>query len=429
MSQPSLPASRAPASSHCCQPRLCASKAAPSRRALPPRPASCRCPRPAARLLVGAFDRATNTLHLAHAGWRCGLQQHPKPAAAAEDDAPPDAAAAATLRKRELVDEFGSKKARKKQKAAALRVVDETNMAGRQVLERELVSAGGHAARALEEAAAAREATEASTRAHVPRYDLAATEPLDAYPLESVVPAEVWPDLPHEALREAIAEAPDDASLEKLVGALEGVTRAAADKRIELDALRRLRDELGGGSAHRAEATTVRQNAELRALLFLRHLLAFKALPSVLRDRAPKGHTLAAAERAGDAAAHPLAARAGIPSRVWRFLVTRFTDASLDDSGKPMQHRSAAGTHRLMCHAIVLCVRLSRNAMRIDLASSLLGIDKSRVTTYTRELGCHVGSACPAHAPPGTQAAGARYAQIRLPLTFPMLKRPTQTKR
>ncbi|KAJ1617867.1 hypothetical protein T492DRAFT_474903 [Pavlovales sp. CCMP2436] len=66
----------------------------------------------ASRLLVGKLDRSTGTLHVVQVGWQCGLELRvkvPGAVVAARDPA------AAPLRKRELVDEFGSKKAQKKQ--------------------------------------------------------------------------------------------------------------------------------------------------------------------------------------------------------------------------------------------------------------------------------------------------------------------------
>lgn len=37
-----------------------------------------------------------------------------------------------------------------------------------------------------------------------------------------------------------------------------------------------------------------------------------------------------------------------------------------------------------------------------------------------------VGGVCPAHASAGTEARGARYAELRLPLTFSLLEKKVQ---
>lgn len=164
---------------------------------------------------------------------------------------------------------------------------------------------------------------------------------------------------------------------------------------------------------------------QARALLFLRHLVAFQGLPPTIKP--PYRKVGADGAAAGDEGAHhPLALKAGIPERAWGLILARFTEPFVGEDGKPANRRTEACADRLACHALALLLRLSRNALRVDAAAEALKLPKGKVTTCLRELGCTVGAACPAHAPAGTQVVGARYAELRLPLTFPAIKKKVQ---
>ena len=165
------------------------------------------------RLLVGAYNRSTGELQLLQLGWQCGLEPRVKARPSGSDvdgsavalDAPGGGAAgamgtpSAPLRKRELVEEFGSKKARKKQKAEALRVVDVDRMAERGALEADLLLAGAGQAASLEADAAAAAAAPLE-RPHLPPHALGADDPIESYPLDAIAPPALWAELPHGEL-------------------------------------------------------------------------------------------------------------------------------------------------------------------------------------------------------------------------------------
>ena len=118
--------------------------------------------------------------------------------------------------------------------------------------------------------------------------------------------------------------------------------------------------------------------------------------------------------------------QARIPERVWTHLLARFTERVHDEDGRSSHRRTDACADRLACHALALLLRMSRNALRVDAAAEALKLPRTKVTLYLRELGCTVGATCPLHAPAGTQVAGARYAELRMPLTFPAIKAKVQ---
>lgn len=344
---------------------------------------------------------------------------------------------AAPLRKRELVEEFGSKKARKKQKAEALRVVDAERIADPDALRADLVAAGADAAVGVAADAAAADAAP-SARPHLPRFDLRATEPLDAYPAEALIPRALWPELPHARLLADIEAADDGAALAALArrdGCGRDGSRSETSA-VEVAALHRTRDEAAGCAS--APAARARQLVELRCALLCRHLLAFGGLPLAINparafrprdgDAAGERGAQAAAgdDGGGEARAHPFAVRTGIPPQVWAHLLATFADAVTDEHGRPCHRRTDACQDRLACHTLALLLRLSRNALRLDLAVDALKLSKAKVTLYLRELGCTVGAVCPAHAPAGTEVKGGRYAELQLPLTFPVLKKKVQ---
>lgn len=319
-------------------------------------------------------------------------------------------------------------------------------MAERGSLEADLMREGARQATRMEAAAAA-EAAEPQERPHLPRYALGAAEALESYPLEAVVPQAVWAELPHAELLAQVGAVRSDAELSSLLalllsadappaagagsgfGAAAGAARGSAGV-VELGALRRARDEVELAAGEPGAAA--RLAAEARALLYLRHLLSFLSLPRSIKP----AHRRAGAEggereRGGadggeEGGRHPLALQAAIPERVWALLLRRFTEPTQDDSGRPSNRRTEPCADRLACHALALMLRLSRNALRVDAAAEALKLPKAKVTTCLRELGCTVGAACPPHAPAGTQAAGARYAELRLPLTFPAIKKKVQ---
>jgi len=375
----------------------------------------------ASRLLVGKLDRSTGTLHVVQVGWQCGLELRvkvPGAVVAARDPA------AAPLRKRELVDEFGSKKAQKKQRAEALRIVDADKVADGAALEADLAEVGAAQAVSLAAEATATAAAPVE-RAHLPRYDLNTTDPIEAYPLDAIVPQQLWGELPSDRLLRDLASADDEAALAALASHTGRDGNSVAASPVEIAALRRTRDE--AASVSETPAAKPRQLAEVRSALYLRHLLSFFALsPMIKPPRRNDSDPDAPPSPGGRARGHPFAEKAGIPEGVWALLIERFTEPTIDDQNKPAHRRTDACSDRLACHALALLLRLSRNALRVEAAVEALKVPKTKLAIYLRELGCTVGAVCPAHGLPGTQVAGARYAELKLPLTFPAIKKKVQ---
>ncbi|KAL1521750.1 hypothetical protein AB1Y20_021404 [Prymnesium parvum] len=343
--------------------------------------------RAAGKLLVGVYDKAARKLTLVPLPTTYVMSGAPKleheaPPLHAEDSTSGEAAGARlAAAKRRLVEGLGAQKARKVQEANLKKRVSAADVHNQQAFEEDVV-------KALEAAAekTVQLSPEESHPLH-PRFNLDATDPMECYPLEGVIPASVFGEL-----------------IDRIDTSAAGLRKLQEDPLWPPFVVKRL---------HMLPSAPDARSRELKKMLFFAYLVRFRGI-----TRPMNADGGARTTRRHDNDLHPEAAKLQIDSEPWKYLSSTFTEEAPPKGGelpgKPVAIRVITNTKRemLTLHALVLALLITKCVLPVAEVAKPLALTEAKALFYLRQLGCSIST-----------KDKVKTAVLPVPLTFPKVSK------